>query len=78
MRDEFKFVGLIKPTKTITCETNNQETFRPDTSNLTEERFDALFKLMKNNWGNAKALIEHEGLKNGLPINPVFIEITQI
>lgn len=78
IEEEYKFVGLSNP-KTIVCETAKQDTFRPNTDNISKERFDALWTLMENgDWSNAKVLISHNGINNGMPVNPIFISVTNI
>lgn len=77
MEEEFKLVGLSRP-KTIVCETLKQDTFRPNTDNISQDRFNALWKLMEGNWGNAKAIVQHDGIINNIPSNPIFSSVTII
>lgn len=79
MRTKFKIVGLSKP-KCITCETDKQDTFIPNSDILTQDRFDALWDLLTGNWnGKIKCIVDHKGFDNsGMPIEPIFIEVTDI
>lgn len=75
---EYKIRGLSKPNR-FTFQTNKQDIFW-STSNLTQDRFNALFKYCKNNWYEEKiAVIECDYIaKDGIPINSKVIEIKTI
>lgn len=76
---DFKLVGLSK-SKSFTLELleSDKETFWA-TSNMEQERFDALFDYCKNNWEDKKiAEVKHNGLtSDGIPINPLVINIRE-
>lgn len=72
---EYKIKGLSKPNR-FTFETEKQDIFWA-TSNLTQDRFDALFKYCKHNWDEVKiAVIKCDFIaEDGVPINSKVIEI---
>ena len=76
---DFRLVGLSKP-KSFTLELlyTDKETFWA-TSEMAQDRFDALFIYCKNNWKDKKiAEVKHNGLnEDGLPINPVVVNIRE-
>lgn len=78
MKTEFKLVGLSKP-KSFTLELSGSEDTFNATSEIPQDRFDALFNYCKNNWGDKKiAEVQHDGFHNsGIPINPVVINIRE-
>jgi len=75
MKTAFRLVGLSKP-KSATCLTESGDTFNIPMS-MANDRFDALFKYFKTGeWeGHEKALIDHDGLFEGVPIDGTVIEI---
>lgn len=72
---EYKIKGLSKPNM-FTFETEKQDIFW-STSNLTQDRFNALFNYCKHNWDEDKiAVIKCDSLsEDGIPINSKIIEI---
>ncbi|MEK6878748.1 MAG: hypothetical protein AABY22_04025 [Nanoarchaeota archaeon] len=79
-KDNFKFVGLERFNGDIiaTCENKNEDTFKAIINSALSDK-EALWKYMKGNWGGVVANIQHEGLyKNGIPKEPILINIEHI
>ena len=73
---DFRLKGLSKP-KSFTCYPMNNDNIFWAKSEMTHERFNALFDFCKDHWKEEKiAEIKHDGLyEDGTPINPIVINI---
>ena len=78
MKSIFKLIGLSRP-KSFTCETLDSENiFHASSDNMSQETFGGLFNYCKGHWNTKKRVeIEHDGLKDGIPINPNILSITE-
>lgn len=73
---KFPLIGLSRP-KSATCLFNKDSHFHPKVE-LSQDRFDALWKFCKDNWSEKKyAIIEYSKLNNdGCPIDAKLIDIS--
>jgi hypothetical protein len=80
MKSNFNLIGLSKPDRFTLSLLNNKEDIFWSKSNFTKERFDALFIYCDNNWNDKKiAEVIHDGFNiNGIPINPIVVNITEL
>lgn len=77
MKSKFRLKGLNRP-KSMTCyPLNNENIFWPKVD-MSQERFDALWKYCKGHWKEDKFVeIEHDGFyEDGTPINPIVKNVT--
>lgn len=80
MITNFKLIGLSAGNRcTVSVDGTDRDWFHTKT-NLTQDRFDALFNYFKNGddniWKtNPRVIIEHDGFyEGGIPINPIAID----
>lgn len=78
MITHFPLIGLSRQ-KSVTCTCGKKDSifFWPRVE-LTQDRFDALWKFCSGNWDEKKyAVIEHDGIEDdGEPINPRLIDVS--
>ncbi len=77
MITKFKLVGLQKPNK-FNCEFKKEQTFWAK-SDMSQDRFNALFDYAKWNWKDKKMVeVKHEGFEpDGRPINPLVLFVLE-
>jgi hypothetical protein len=76
---DFRLLGLGKNNSfTLSLLYTDKEMFWA-TSEMVEDRFNALFSYCKDNWKDKKiAEVKHDGLnQDGLPINPIVVNIRE-
>lgn len=76
-KTDFKLIGLSKP-NSVSCKPLHNENYFSAPTNLSQDRFDALFNYSKGHWKDDEMIaeIEHNGLnKDETPINPTLVAV---
>lgn len=77
MKGNFRLAGLSRP-KSCTLTYGKNENFFWPAIELSQHRFDALWKFCKDNWDDPKwGVVEYDHLdEDGEPVNPKLIDIS--